>query len=130
MSDIQEVGIGRTTANVTTTTDGEEVAVISEVVKVTRPEMRVLIFAEITFDSGASTTGIIPRIRLGTTILGTLKSEANTHETTAALMETWSVSALDEVSGVDEVQYCATLEAVAGAADGTIHNATILVLLI
>jgi len=129
MSDIREAGFGRATTAVTIVTTTEAVAVTSEIIKVTRRGMRALIFAFIEVDSGTATTAITGRIRAGKAITGTLISEAIAEETTAALAETWVVSAVDELGDVDEVSYSATIQQTAASANGTIDNATIIVLL-
>ncbi len=129
MSDIQESGYGRATTDVTITTTTEAVAVTSEKIKVTRPTMRALILGWATVDSGAGTTAVTPRIRSGSTISGTLQSEAIAHETTAAEAATWHASAEETISGVDEVEYSMTIQQTGATGDGTVASATILVLL-
>ena len=129
MSDIQESGFGREIADVTIVTTTEVVAATSEKMKVTRPTMRALILAWATVASGTSTTAITARIRSGDTIAGTLRSEAIAHETTASDAHTWMVAAEEDVSGVDEVEYSVTVQQTGAIANGTVENATILVLL-
>lgn len=129
MSDIREAGFGRATADVTIVTTTEVVAVTSEVIKVTRRGMRALILGVAAVDSGTLTSAITARIRAGNAITGTLISEAIAEETTAALAETWTVLAVDELGDVDEVSYSLTIQQTAANANGTISNATILVLL-
>ncbi|KKN00282.1 hypothetical protein LCGC14_1139430 [marine sediment metagenome] len=129
MSDIQESGFGRATDDVTIVTTIEVVAVTSEKIKVTRPTMRALILAWMTVASGTGTTSLTVRIRSGDDASGTLRSEAVDHDTTAGEIHTWMVAAEEDVSGVDEVQYSATVRQTGASANGTVGDATILVFL-
>ena len=129
MSDIREAGFGRATGDVTIVTTTEVVAVTSEVIKVTRRGMRALIFAFAAVDSGTLTAAITARIRAGSAITGTLISEEIAEETTAALAETWTVTAVEELGDVDEVSYSMTIQQASANANGVISNATIVVLL-
>lgn len=129
MSDIREAGYGRATADTTIVTTTEVVTVTSEPVKVPRATMRALIVAYINVDSGAGTTAVTPRIRSGSAITGTVRSEEIAQETTAAEAHEWVVTAEEILGNVDEVVYSATVQQTGASGNGTVNNATILVFL-
>ena len=130
MPDIQEVGFGRVTADTTVVTTAETEAAESGRIAVPRANMTALIIAFINLDSGAGTTAVTPRIRNGTDTGGTLVSEAIAHETTAAEAATWVVTATEVLGDVGEVQYIASVLQTGATGNGTINNATIIVLLL
>ncbi len=125
MAELLEVGIGRRIVALAVVTTAETVAATSEALAPPRPGVRAVIRGLVQFDSGADTTAITVRIRRGTIATDPLVSEAIAEETTAALAETWVVSAVDTLGDVATVQYVVTIQATAATANGTIDNATI-----
>lgn len=125
MGELYEVGIGRRITALAVVTTTEIVCATSEPLSPHRAGLRARLRGLVELDSGAGTDGVTIRIRRGTTITGTLVSEAIVEETTAALAETWVVSAVDTLGDVATVQYVVTIQQATASANGTVDNATI-----
>ncbi len=125
MAELLEKEVGRRTTALAVVTTTEIVCATSGAIAPPRPGTRAILRGLVELDTGADTTAVTIRIRRGTTITGTLVSEAIAEETTAALAETWVVSALDEPGDVGTVTYVVTIQQTAASANGTVDNATI-----
>ena len=125
MAEIYEVEVGRRTTALAVVTTTEIVCATTGVISPHRGGLRARLRGLVELDTGADTVGVTIRIRRGTTITDTLVSEAIVEETTAALAETWVVSALDALGDVASVQYVVTIQQASASANGTVDNATI-----
>ena len=125
MAELLEAEVGRRTTALAVVTTTEIVCATTAPLAPPRPGVRARLRRLVELDSGADTSAVTIRIRRGTTITGTLVSEAIAEETTAALAETWVVSALDSLGDVASVQYVVTIQQTAATANGTVDNATI-----
>jgi hypothetical protein len=125
LAELLEKGVGRRTTALAVVTTTEIVCATSEPLAPPRAGVRAILRGLVELDSGTATDGVTVRIRRGTTITGTLVSEAIEEETTAALAETWVVSAVDTLGDVATVQYVVTVQQATASANGTVDNATI-----
>jgi hypothetical protein len=117
------------TASVTLTTTTENVAVSSRVLNTPRDEVEVVVVCYMQVTTGTMTTGLIPRIRRGSAITGTLISEENTITVGAAAGSTEQLVAMvSEQRTATNVQYSCTADQVAADGDGAVIYSSILVL--
>lgn len=117
------------TTAVTLTTTTENIIVSSAQINTPRDEavVFVLCFGQLT--TGTMTTGVIPRIRRGTSVSGTLVSEENTITVGAAAgsTEQFFITATEQRAATN-IQYSCTLDQVAADGDGAAIYGGILVL--
>ena len=132
MSDIQEVGFNVVTTDVTLVTTAETVIVSAPPIAVVRQSMFALVIGWAQLLIGTSVTAVTPRIRRGPAITSPLISDdiAEEIKTAAADIEPFFMMAGEQLSNVADVEYSFTLEQAAAAANGTVSQAAILVLLI
>lgn len=116
-------------ADVTITTTTEKDVITSDLTNTPRDEVRVVIICWAQLTTGTNTTGVTPHIRRGTGIAGTALTEANAETIKAAAGSTelfmWMAS---EQRAATAVQYSCTLTQAAASANGTVLQASILVL--
>jgi hypothetical protein len=132
MAELSEIGSAGATTDVSVVTTNETVAVTSDEVFVERGGARVVILAHCILTTGAATTTVTPRIRRGTTTAGTLIGEANaiTIGAVAGSNEHFNIFGVDEVAGVDSVQYSLTVQQAAASGNGTVLSSSIVVLVL
>jgi len=117
------------TATVTITTTTENVACSSPVVQTPRGEANVVVACYMQITTGTMTTHVIPRIRRGTAITGTLISEENNVSIGAAAGGTEDSAVMaSEDRAATNVQYSCTMDQVAADGDGSVIYSAILVL--
>jgi hypothetical protein len=110
-----------------TTTEIEIVA--SPALATPREEVNVVVLCFGQLTTGTMTTGVIPRIRRGSTIAGTLVSEENTITVGAAAGSTEQFFVMvSEERAATNVQYVCTLDQVAADGNGSAIYGAILVL--
>lgn len=132
MADVREVVLAQATANVAVTTTTETVAVSSGPVKTPFQTHQIVILAWGQLTTGTGTTTVTPRIRRGTAITGALVGEANAETVKAAAggTEPFVIMVAEERADQESVEYSLTLAQAAATADGTILQASILVLVL
>ncbi len=124
-------GIGTTiTANVTLTTTTENVAVTSTSFAAPRETVNLCVWGWAQLTTGAATTAVVPRIRRGAAITGTLLGEATEIEigATAADDEQFQMMACEERTGGGILEYSFTLDQIDATGNGTVLQAGIFVL--
>ena len=131
MADIQEVSHNFSTTNVTITTTTERVIISAPQIAVPRQTVFAMILAWGQLLLPASTTHVVPRIRRGTALTDTLIGEATSEEIKTATgdREPFYIMVGEELSAAAAVEYSFTLQLTAAAANGTVEQAAILVLL-
>ena len=127
MSNLQELQGNHVTANVTLTDGVETVAVSSGGVILPYQTAKIWIVAWAQVTLAATTSGLITRIRRGTTITGTAVGDAVTIDVVASDIVQTMIMVSEDRAGEGSVEYSLTLLDVAGAADGTIQQSSILV---
>lgn len=130
MADVREVGGVHATTNVVLTDGVETVAVSSGQIVLPSETATIWIvaFAQVTL--AASTTGLIPRIRRGTTITGTAVGDAVTIDVVASDIVQVNMMVSEDRASLGSVEYSLTLLDVAGGADGSILQSSILVFIL
>jgi hypothetical protein len=130
-SELHDVSIVTTTADVTLTTTSETVIVSSDLVRPSFSTSRIVVIAWGQLTLGTNTTGVTPRIRRGTTTSGTLIGEANNEpiKTAAGSTEPFFIVTGESVGNVDGVQYSLTLQQAGASANGSALQGTVLVML-
>lgn len=117
------------TTDVTLTTTTENIACSSPALAVPRGEANVVVVCYMQTTTGAGTTGVIPRIRRGTAITGTLVSEENTITIAAAAGSTEThAMQVSEERAATAVEYSCTMDQVGATGNGTVLYSSILVL--
>jgi len=132
MADIREVAVNFSTTDVTLVNDAETVIISSGRAVMPFRTHRVLVFAWAQLLIGTSATHVIPRIRRGTAVGGTLVGDAVSEEikTAAADREPFFIMASEQRANEESVEYSLTLEVTAGAANSTANQAAIAVLVL
>jgi len=132
MADIKEVAFNHITADVTIPTTTETVVLSSGLVSLPFHTCHIIILAWCQLVSGTGTTDVTPRIRRGTATTGALVGEANAEvvKTAAGSREPFMIMVHEERAGEEAVEYCLTIQQTAATADGTVNQATIVVLVI
>jgi len=104
--------------------------ITSPLVTIPADAVQVLIWAWGQLTTGASTTTVTPRIRRGTTITGALIGEANAEDVKAAAgsIEPYMIMLTEDVTQEDRIQYSFTLQQAGATGNGTVQQASILVL--
>ena len=125
-----QVGFNVNTAAVALVTTTEGVVVSSGPVTCPRQTCDIVVIAFAQLTTGADTTAVVPRIRRGTAITGTLISEEAEENVKAAAgsIEPFTSMAMEQRSNVATVEYSFTLDQVGATANGSNLYATILVL--
>lgn len=87
----------------------------------------VLILAYVLVSAGTGTTGIVARIRRGTTVSGApVQTVASNITMTAAQLNGWTFFYFDSPGAVSGQQYCLTLAQSNASANGAITDAAML----
>lgn len=126
---IHDVAIATSGTDIAITTTTEKVAASSGPAKLAYQTAKVLIIAALQVTTGANTTGLTARIRRGTAITGTLVGEANVEQVKAAAgsTEVMFLMLAEDRAGEESVEYSLTVQQAAASADGSILQATIVV---
>jgi len=125
-----QIGFNVFTTAVTITTTAENVVVSSGPVTAPRQTINVCVIGFAQFTTGTMTTGVIPRLRRGTTTAGTLLGEENTITVGAAAgsTEQFLLFACEERADVATVEYSLSMDQVAADGNGSAIFGGILVL--
>jgi len=125
-----QIGFATFTTAVAIVTTAEAVVVSSGPVTAPRQSINVCVFGFAQFTTGTMTTGVIPRIRRGTTTAGTLVGEENTVTVGAAAgsTEAFSLFVCEDRADVATVDYSFSMDQVAADGNGSAIFGGILVL--
>jgi hypothetical protein len=124
--EVLEKEVTQVTADVTLTTTTENVCA-SASVRIPTHNARVLVKGRGLLTTGADTTAVVPRIRDGAAITGTLRSPEDEQPVKMAAggTEPFEVLAIVAVQNVDQYTACFTLDQVGATADGTVLHSSI-----
>lgn len=130
MADIREAGAAYSGTNVTLVTTAETVIISSGPVTIPNDAVQAVILAWGELTTGAGTTAVTPRIRRGTLITDPLVGEANAEniKAVAGSVEAFFIMVVETLTVRDKIQYSFTLQQTAAAGNGTVLQASILVL--
>lgn len=131
MAQIREGAANYSSTNVTLATTAETVILTSDPIALPFDAVQALILAWAQLTTGTATTTVTPRIRRGTLITDPLVGEANAENVKAAAgsTEPFLIMVAEDLTRLDRVQYSLTLQQAAATGDGTVLQASILVLL-
>jgi hypothetical protein len=130
MSVPQDLSAVTVTTNVTVTTTSETIAVTSAPVTLNYQTALIFIMAWCQLTTGTATADVTPRIRQGSLVTGTLVGEANavTVGAAAGSTEQFLMMAAEERFGENTVVYNLTVQQGSATGNGTILQASILVI--
>lgn len=129
---VRDLVVVQETTDRTITTTTERVAASSGPAKCPFQTVRVLIMAWLQVTTGAATTTLTARIRRGTAITGTLVGQAIAEQVKAAAgsTEQMSIMVTEDRAGEESVEYSVSVEQASATGDGTIVQATIVVIVL
>lgn len=132
MADIRECMSAGTTTPTPVITTAETIAITAPLVDVPFNTMNALVLGYAQLTTGTNTTTITPRIRRGAAITSPLVGAANAENIKAAAggTEEFFLMVSESLSNLAEVQYSLSLQAAGASANGSILQASILVLLL
>lgn len=130
MADIREIQANYSGGDVTLVTTAEGIVISAPGIPLQADVQIVCILAWGQLTTGAAVTAVTPRIRRGTLITSTLIGEANAENLKAAAGQTepFFIMVTDTVIMGDAPVYSFTLQQTGGAANGTVLQASILVM--
>lgn len=131
MAEIREAVGNYSSVNVTLTTTTEGVVITSDLIAPPYDAVQAVILAWCQLTSGTATTTVTPRIRRGNAITGALVGEANAEnlKTAAGSTEPFLIMVAEDLTRIASIQYSLTLQQAAATGNGTVLQASILVLL-
>ena len=112
------VDFTKTAVTVTSTT--EIAAITSDPIPIPNPTMRVKVLAWCKITMGSTQTGLIFQLYRGATISGTAVGDATVITTVGGNTVYAIVSFVEEVSGLDTVQYTASVKQSGGVTNGSV----------
>jgi len=117
-------------ANVTLPMNTETVILTSGPVKSQSDSPRFLVIAQGQLQAARDATTVTPRVRRGTDVAGTLVGEANAEAVKGSnrVIEPFLIAVIDDPGPSGTHEYCYTLEQANAAEDGTVLQASLLVL--
>lgn len=132
MANIREAAALSTTVATPVVTTTETVAIASPSFEPPSDAFQAVIIAWAQLTTGTNTTAVTPRVRRGNAITGTLLGAANAEQVKAAAGSTEAFFMLtsEDRTSCDFIQYCFTLQQTAASANGSILQASILVMVI
>jgi len=131
MAEIREAVGNFSGTDVTLVTTAEGVVITSDPIAPPYDVVQAVILAWCQVTSGAAVTALTPRIRRGTLITSPLVGEANAEQlkVAAGSTEPMFIMVAEDLIRLASVQYSFTLQQTGGAANATVLQASIVVLL-
>ncbi len=131
MANVREGVANSSATDVTLVTTTETVIITSDLIALPSETVLVYVLGWAQLTSGAATTTVTPRLRRGAAITSPLLGEANaeTIKTAAGSTEAFIIALTETVQNLATVQYSLTLQQAAATGDGTVLQASILVLI-
>ncbi len=130
MANIREAEAAYSGTNVTLVTTAETVIISAPSIVIPADAVQIYVLAWAQLTTGVATTTVTPRIRRGTAITDTLVGEANAENIKAAVgsTEAFLIAVIENLSSIDRATYSLTLQQAAATGNGTVLQASILVL--
>lgn len=130
MAQVRGAEAGYTTTAVAVVTTAETIAITSPSLAPQSPAQRFVVLAWAQLTVGTGTTGITPRLYRGASLSGTLLGVATLEAVLGAVgsTEPHLLMLVDQPGNIDEVVYTFSLQQAAATANGSIVQASIMVL--
>lgn len=131
MADVLEAAFNASVTNVTIPTTTETTVITTPPISVVRQTVFAMVIAHAQLSTGAGTTDVAKTIRRGSTTSDPLVGEANAEPVTVAAENTQQLMTMigEELADLAEVRYQLSLTQTGATGNGTVLQASILVLL-
>ena len=129
MADLPRAAAATSSAAQTITTTTETIVATSPPAAVPFGSAFAFVFGFLQMSTGTGVTGVTARIRRGNLVTGPLVGGANVVAAAASTAIGADIAVLDSLVSFDAAQYVLTIQQAAATGNGTVNQATILVLL-
>jgi len=129
MADLPRAGASTNISAQTITAAAETIVVTSPAIAAPFGSMFVAVFGFLQMSTGAGVTGVTARIRRGAAVTGLAVGGANSVAAAASTAIATDLLVLDTLTAPDAAQYSLTIQQGGAPGNGTVNQATILILL-
>ncbi len=130
MSSILQAGFGFSTAATSLVTTAETALVTSGLVVATTNVEHVVVIAHFAMTTGVGTTGYTARLRRGSGVGGAILGNPQLEAASASQIRTVMEMVEEDQILLGEIQYTITVQQAAATGNGTVNEATILVVML